>query len=332
MKTERKKAEILIKKAKKIALFWHINPDGDCIGALLWLGRLLENQKKKVIYCSPTEPSRIYDFVSGIEKIKTTFDYKKYDLIIFTDFSWYDRISAFTEEQKKYFENIPIIVLDHHPGTTPHHGIIIKDIDSISTCEIIFECTYPAWKQRYDEQVATYLYLGITTDSANFIFEKNHQRTFGNALELLKLWADKDLIINHLYRKVSLKTLKFVQLLLNRIKQKGSLLYSYYSDEELKKYKIDQEEANYALRIIQDIDGPKVVLLLRKIENNIRGSLRSKDIEGELRSKSIIDCNKIAKIFWWGGHKPAAWFSMPLQWTFHQQLEKITDSISKMIR
>jgi len=48
------------------------------------------------------------------------------------------------------------------------------------------------------------------------------------------------------------------------------LLYSYYDDKELKKYGVDHEEASYPLMVIQNIDGPKLVLILKKIGNQVR--------------------------------------------------------------
>lgn len=57
------KAKHMIEEAKKIAIFGHMSPDGDCIGAMLGLGRLLEKQKKRISYFVPNKPSKIYDFV-----------------------------------------------------------------------------------------------------------------------------------------------------------------------------------------------------------------------------------------------------------------------------
>jgi len=102
------------------------------------------------------------------------------------------------------------------------------------------------------------------------MFDEDHVRVFGNVLKLLKLGADKDLIVDNLFRKRSLNSIRFLQLLLNRIKQKDELIYTYYDDEELEKYNVDQEEAAYALHIIQNIDGPQIMLLIRKIGNIIR--------------------------------------------------------------
>ena len=80
-------AKHMIEKAKKIALFGHMSPDGDCIGAMLGLGRLLEKQKKNISYFVPNKPSKVFDFIKNIKRLKSNFDYKNYDLLIFVDFT-----------------------------------------------------------------------------------------------------------------------------------------------------------------------------------------------------------------------------------------------------
>lgn len=324
-------AKHMIEQAKSIALFGHISPDGDCIWAMLWFGKLLEKQKKKVRYFVPNPPSKIFGFIKKISKLKSRFDYKNYDLLIFLDFTRIERTGIIGQSNPEYFKKKPIIVFDHHLGDGLDYGIIIKDIHSISTCEIIFEQTYKRWPALYDKEIATYLYLGITSDSGNFLFDKDHIRTFGNVLKLLKLWADKDFVVNNLIRKKSFNSIRFLQLLLNRIQQKDELLYTYYDDAELDTYHIDQEEAAYGLHIIQNIEGPQVVLLIRKIDDIIRGSLRAKEMGGELRSKSI-DCDKIAKALGGWGHKLAAGFSVPAKGKFEHQTNEIVKYINDMIR
>lgn len=270
MKENIRKAKQLIEQAKKIALFGHMSPDGDCIGALFGLGRLLEKQHKKVNYFVPNKPSKLFDFLKGIKRIKSNFDYKNYDLLIFVDFTGIGRIGTLSSANPQYFTKKPIVVFDHHIDNGLDHGIIIKDIKSVSACEILFEQTHKRRPELYDKDIATYFYLGVTSDSGNFLFGEDHIRTFTTALNLLKLGADKDLIVNNIIRKKSLNAIKFLQLLLNRIKQKGELLYTYYDEIELKKYDIDQEQAAYGLHIIQNIDGPQIVLLIRKAKDDIR--------------------------------------------------------------
>lgn len=329
---------LIVKKtlawAKKIALFGHINPDGDCLWSMLGLWRLLEKQNKKVKYFTPTKPSKIFNFLPWVEKINVGFDYGSYDLLVFVDFSNYERFvmseknSPDFKKHKEYFDKASIVVIDHHLWDEPHHALVIKDVDCMSASELVFEHTIKWRPKMYDAQVATYFYMGLTTDSWNFLYDVNHERILSNALKLVQMGANKSLIINELIRKKSLNSIKFMQLLLSRMEQKGNLIYSYYADKDLKNYSLDQEEASYALNVIQNVDGSSVVLLLRKIDHQLRASLRSKKVQWG----KLVDCNAIAKVFGGGGHKPAAWFKLPLQGAFLQQVKNITDKIAKMIK
>lgn len=325
-------AKHIIENAKRIAIFGHMNPDGDCIGAMLGLGKLLEKQKKDISYFVPNKPSKVFNFVKNIKRLKSRFDYKNYDLLIFVDFTWINRMGILSQVKPEYFQNKPLIIFDHHADNWINHGVIIKDIKSISACEILFEHTYKWRPKQYDKDIATYFYLGITSDSGNFLFGENHIRTFINVVKLLKLGAEKDFVVDNLIRKKSLNSIKFLQLLLNRIQHKDKLLYVYYDEEELKEYDVDQEEAAYALHIIQNIDGPEIVLLIRKTWEYIRWSLRAKKIEDKKTGKLKIDCNKIAQELWGGWHKLAAGFGMPAQGIFENQIQEIVKQINKMIK
>ncbi|MFA7298318.1 MAG: bifunctional oligoribonuclease/PAP phosphatase NrnA [Candidatus Absconditabacterales bacterium] len=321
-------AKRMIESANKIAIFGHMSPDGDCIGAMLGLGKLLEKQKKRISYFVPNKPSKGFDFVKGIKRLKSNFDYKNYDLLIFVDFTGIDRMGIIGKTNPDYFKQKPIVVFDHHLDGGLDHSIMIKDTKSISACEILFEYTY-AWRPKlFDKDIATYFYLGITSDSGNFLFGEDHIRTFNNAVKLFKLGADKDFVVDNLIRKKSLNSIKFLQLLLSRIDQKEELLYTYYDEEEIKKYNIDPEEASYGLHIIQNIDGPQIVLLIRKMGDYIKGSIRAKNIPG----KKKINCNIVASTLGGGGHKLAAGFGVPAKGEFEQQIKEIVKHINKTIK
>lgn len=81
-----------LEKAQKIALFGHEHIDGDALGSILGLGKLLEKQGKQVSYFTPHQPSRVFDFLQLGEKIQYQFDYGEYDLLVFLDFNQYQRI------------------------------------------------------------------------------------------------------------------------------------------------------------------------------------------------------------------------------------------------
>lgn len=327
MKQSAANIQKLFQTSKTIALIGHINPDGDCIGSILGLGKILEKQGKKISYFTPSTPSKMFDFLPNFRKIKTTFDYKKYDLIIFTDFSAYDRITPFTKDQK-YFDDQKILVIDHHPGNPPKHTLVYKDTHSMSTAEIIFELAQKIRKKYLDKEIATCFYLGLMTDSGNFLFDEDHERIFRNALALVKLGADKTLINNKIIREKSVSQIKFLGELIKRVQIQWDVLFSYYKEDDLKKYRIDQEEAGYGLVVIQNIQGPRLTLMLKKFSTTIRWSLRSKE---SIAGKKPINCNTIAKQFGGGGHPWAAWFEVPIRGNFAQQMKIIVRQINRSL-
>ena len=105
----------LLKKSHTIALFGHYHPDGDCVGSILGLGKVLENLGKKVEYFTPSPPSKVFGFLPSFNKIKDRFTYKHYDAIVFVDLSSYTRIGKFWEENPEYFTGQKVIIFDHHP-------------------------------------------------------------------------------------------------------------------------------------------------------------------------------------------------------------------------
>lgn len=127
-------------------------------------------------YFTSVEPAKTYDFVPNIDKISTDFDYGQYDLMFFVDFSPLDRIPEITEGFEAYFATQNLVVIDHHLGDVPVGTVLaLKDVHATSNCEWIYEHIKELWPEHIDAQVATYLYLGITTDSGNFMYDAPDQ-------------------------------------------------------------------------------------------------------------------------------------------------------------
>ena len=71
-----------LEEAHSLALFGHENIDWDALGSVLWFWALLEKQSKEVSYFTPNKPGHVYDFLNLWDKIRTEFDYWKYDVLV----------------------------------------------------------------------------------------------------------------------------------------------------------------------------------------------------------------------------------------------------------
>ena len=77
MQENLQKIREILEGNQTFALFGHENIDGDALGAILGLGKLLEKQGKTVSYFTPNKPSRVFDFLNLWDKVKYEFDYGK---------------------------------------------------------------------------------------------------------------------------------------------------------------------------------------------------------------------------------------------------------------
>jgi nanoRNase/pAp phosphatase (c-di-AMP/oligoRNAs hydrolase) len=88
------------------------------------------------------------------------------------------------------------------------------------------------------------------------------------------------------------------------MQKEGNILYSRYSAAEKLQYGADCEtsDADYALQMMQDIEGFDLIVIGKGDENEIRISLRG---------RGKYDCNELATHRKGGGHFNAAGCKIP---------------------
>ncbi len=304
--------------ANTIALFGHRNVDGDAAGSCLAIGAVLENLGKQVSYYTTQTPSSSFDFLDGIEKFKTNFDFHPhYDLLIFLDTADPTQLlKEFWVGHEAYFEKMNTLVIDHHYSNTQYAKFNIVDESASSACELLTELLHACDPSRIDAQVATYLFLGLSTDTGHFIYEKDSSRTFSLAAYLVDQWADKKTIISKLYRSASFQSIKFLGELSQRITKINGVIYSYYRHEELEQYDLDKEKADSILWIMTRIEHDWVFALI-KIHNHESPPF----LKASLRSKGWINVADLAAKFGGGGHKSAAGLKTEIWEDWEKELE-----------
>jgi len=319
------KIKALMESANTIAIFGHEYIDGDCLWSMLWLGKLLESIGKKISYFTPYSVAKSLQFVPHREEIQTTFDYGKYDILLFLDFAGYDRIKSFTQEKESYFDDNTLIIIDHHIGDGPAStDLVLKDQSASSNCEWIYE--HIVWRrpEKITPEIATYLYLGLTTDSGNFMYESDSVRIMHNALWLIQAGADKKRVLQNIYYRNNLQMIQFGNTLIQRAKQAWWLLRTYYEDEELVTIDIDKEQADYWFHTLRTIAGPKIYIRIRKSWNTLKWSVRG---NGEIDCAAL--CNNVFN-WWW--HHNAAGFGIDRFQDFPSGITYIVEKIQTYIQ
>ncbi|HZX20959.1 MAG TPA: bifunctional oligoribonuclease/PAP phosphatase NrnA [Clostridia bacterium] len=288
-----------VSDSNSIAIASHIDPDGDSIGSILALWLALKQKCENVeVFIDDTLP-RKYSFLPQSGYIKKYGDVgeKEFDLFFALDCGNKARLGrgAKTMEKSKTVVNI-----DHHISNTEFGDINIIDVNSSSTCEMIYSIIKDMGLT-IDKQIATCIYMGIITDSGNFMYDNVTERTHMIVAELMKTDMAKQDIIYNLYQKKSINSLRFLGYSLTNMDLElgGRLAIFQISSDLLKRFNIPDDDmeglVNYG-RDIEDID--IAVTMMEKGDNKIKLSFRSKHDD--------VDVRALAQLFNGGGHKKAS--------------------------
>ena len=282
-----------IRKAETILIVCHIRPDGDCLGAGFSLKKIAENLGKKVDFVSDSDKPKQYSFIDGFDSLNDV-KYDGYDLGIAVDCGDDARLGKYLIPFKKCKHTINI---DHH-GTNNYFAEenYVEPYIS-STCELLFSIIEN--ENVIDKEIATLLYLGLSTDTGNFMHNNTAPSSLLVASKLLALGADLQLIINGFYKNNTKNKLALIS--------KAIASMRFFHDDEVVVITITAKDLSDCGCVMADTEGvidygmsigsvKAAVCMTEQRERSYKVSFRSKE----------PDVAAAAGVFGGGGHKMAA--------------------------
>ena len=302
----------------------HISPDGDNIGSTLSMYNSLKKLKKNVYYVLDDTPPKNLEFLlKDVNILKSNeFNIDKFN-IISLDCGDRKRICLSDEIKDKAQK---IICIDHHASNDKYGDYNYIDINASSTCELVYNVLV-AYNKKYnidliDENIATFLYTGLVTDTGNFMYSNTHPTSFDMAKNLLLKGAKKENIIQNIFQSNSANYYKLLGEALNTLDIiNNKVACISITKEMLKRNIISFNDVDGITSYTRDIEGIEVGILLKEKKDN--------EIKVSLRSKSYVDVSKIAQSFGGGGHIKAA--GCTIYDTIENAKKKIIDSVLKTI-
>ncbi|EKD58856.1 MAG: hypothetical protein ACD_56C00037G0001 [uncultured bacterium] len=292
----------VIAKSKNILLFAHSGPDGDTAGSVLAFKDYLTSiGKKAVIGCVDPIPTFLENLTEEEFVLPQNLDLSIFDAAIGCDSVERGFQKIITELPEKTVTAI----IDHHPDITIKADIVIIDSKCSSTCEIIYE--YFASQQiTISKNIATYLMIGILSDTGNFQHANTSSRVMEISSDLMKRGASVSKIIEATFANKKLSTLKlwgkaFEKAKINPI---NGLITTVLTQADIEECKASTEDIGQVASILNTVPGTKFSLVLSERDNGIiKGSLRSEEYKG-------VDVSEIAHQFGGGGHRLASGFEV----------------------
>lgn len=286
-----KETKKMIKTAKNIAVFTHISPDCDAIGASLALKEGLKTLDKNVVCFTKDEFTKNQNLVFNYPQFSNDdCDFANFDLCISVDASTFYLLGDYADGFKNHTNTL---VFDHH-RTNKLTGTIVYSLPQFSSCcEIVLQFL-DFLKIKITKDMASYLYSGVSADTNSFINSNVTYDTFLTATRLAKLGAEINRINEYQYKnrtKVEVLCKKF---LWANLKYSDDIAYCSVSYQDLAKIGAKKGDCDTFSNDLLGIDGINYSFAL--IEEK-KGEIRL-----SMRSKVGYDVQQIASQLGGGGH------------------------------
>jgi len=301
--------EQLIKSSRKsIVLVPHTNPDGDAMGSVLGLWRVLQNSGLKVKIVSPTKYPEFYHWMDGHDQViifshhpkQAARAFDESDLMIFIDFNQLSRLGDMKSLVESYQGKK--VLIDHHPYPGNFTDLVISDVTCSSTAELIFSILQSTeFAPFVDRNAATSFFTGIMTDTGSFDFNVTDPRTFETVAQLTRMGINQLDIHSKVYDNYSADRMRLMGFCLsNRM-----TVYPQYHTAVMYITLEDQKAFNF---VTGDNEGfVNMPLSIKGVVFSALFTEKDKYIKVSFRSKGEFAVNEVCeKYFNGGGHRNAA--------------------------
>lgn len=284
-----------IKKAKKIAIFNHENPDGDALGSAFGLKLILNSLSKEaeVFLREGDDRSKEFRLIKGIEKSDLTIE--ECDLKIAVDCADLRRLGNLKE---KFLGNTAAI--DHHVTHVKFADATWVVADAPATGEIIFDLAKKL-RATITEEIAHNLYIAISCDTGNFKYSSTTPKTHRTAAMLLEKGVDVGKISKEIFDTKSFEYLNAYKQGIDKLEifSDGKIAMLTITDAEFAEMGVDEVMIDGIVNLPRTVEGVEVGIYIRQ---------RGEEFKVSLRSNGEVDVSKIAEAFDGGGHKKASGF------------------------
>ncbi len=293
------KAKLLIDNAQTICLVAHKNPDGDAVGCVGSMYHFLKELGKDVYMVIPDITPR-FSFLPEIDKAVSRFpEDKELDLLICLDCSEIKRRSSIHEEDLAKANKV--LVIDHHMNSSDEGDLRIIDSEAPANAEIVYKLI-KYMSSTISKNVATYLYVGIMTDTGSFNYERTTGETYRIAAELVDTGVEFSKICKKLNDTYSETKMKLMAKIIENMEvyKEGKIRVSLIDRAEQEKLGATAEDIDGLVTYLRCIEGTIVAVYIRWVKDN--------EYKYSIRTEEPIDASELARVFNGGGHKRAAGF------------------------
>jgi bifunctional oligoribonuclease and PAP phosphatase NrnA len=293
----------------RFVLVTHENPDGDALGSLVAMHRVLSALGKDSV------------MLMSADEFPLPYEYRFFDLdgmqsqppedvedrtAIFLDCGNIDR----NPWEVVKGDGMHILNLDHHHDNT-RFGTLNHVVEEAScTAEIVWDLMRGLGVEPTQE-IADALYVGLVTDTGKFMYENTGTRAHVMAAELIEAGVDVHGIYRRLYEGMPYSKLELLGRALANVRRydEGVLTFTHLTRDDFRLAGAEDSYSEGVIDHLRSVEGTKVAALARELVDEAatgrkKVSLRATD--------GGVDVSAIARAAGGGGHRQAAGFATTL--------------------
>ena len=301
MREAYEQAKKLIDGSKRILVSGHLSPDGDSLGSMIALARMLTAAGHPAFATADVNALGKPGFLDGVADIIPVRKLKrqKFDLFIAVDCAAFSRMPP---EVKPVAEKLPKICIDHHMTNDGTFGDVkIVDPDASSAGELVWRMAkWMEWK--LDRSIAEALWVAMITDSGRFAYDSTRPGTLRAAGDILKHGVRTAYINDIIYGTFSLKAIELKRIAWRslHIWKNRKVAEVTLTRDDFRAVRGTKAEAEDIIEIPRSVMRNEIALFFYQIPD------RTKETRCSIRTRGDWDATALAAKFGGGGHLKAA--------------------------
>ncbi len=315
-----------LRQSDRLLLTTHENPDGDALGSLLAMHKILEQLgKDSLMYMSPDEfplPWEYRDmrFEGIVGAPPADVDQRT---VVFLDCGNIERMPV--DFLKR--EGVHILNIDHHHDNTRFGTVNLVVPEACCTAQIVWQIAQELGAEMTPE-IADALYVALVTDTGRFQYENTSPEAHLMAAELIRAGVDPHRVYRRLYEELPLRRLHLLQRALATVERydDGALTVCHLTREDFRETGALETDSEGIVDHMRAVEGTAVAVLVRELLAEGRQGMRKVSLRA---TDSRVDVSRIAREMGGGGHPQAAGFSTELP--YQQLVERLRDGVGRQL-
>ncbi len=317
----------LIRAHHRFLLTSHVRPDCDALGSELGMAGVLQALGKDVLVVNAQKTPPNLQWIDPERRLKTLgadvqlADLEAIEVLLVLDTSAWAQLGDMAIVLRSTAAKK--LVLDHHVSQDDLGAEAFKNTQAEATGRLVQEAAEQLGV-KLTPNIAAPLFAAIATDTGWFRFALTTGDTYRYAGRLIDAGARPSEIYKQLYEQDTLARLQLIGRTLGRTQGElgGRLVHTAVFQDDFTSTGALASDTEDVVNMTLTVAGTEVaVFLVEQTDGKYKVSFRS---------RSAVDCSKLAEVFGGGGHKAAAGAMIDGPYDAAQQ--RVLDAVRQAMR